>query len=123
MPNTSNLIRDDKPPDVTGCHQRSPGPATTPATSGSGWAGLLRRIGDRLFAANDAEGRWRGWQIGLRHAGLGRRYRDPRFDTLIGCLHCHGTGATAGTPCAPCSGTGRMILDGAVAQQDGREAS
>ena len=95
----------------------------TPATSGGGRAGLLRRIGDRLFAANDAEAQWRGWQIEPRRAGLGRRYRDPRFDTLIRCPHCHGTGGTAGTQCAPCSGTGRMILDGPAAQQDGQEAS
>ena len=40
----------------------------------------LRRWGDRWFAMNDTEAYWRGWQITRTHAGLGRRYRDIRFD-------------------------------------------
>jgi hypothetical protein len=32
-----------------------------------------------LFAADDAEATWWNWEIHERHAGLGRRYRDPRF--------------------------------------------
>ncbi|HJZ03547.1 MAG TPA: hypothetical protein VJ305_22745 [Streptosporangiaceae bacterium] len=42
---------------------------------------LLRRWGDRWFAANDTEAYWRGWQITKTHGGLGRRYRDIRFET------------------------------------------
>lgn len=41
-----------------------------------------RRACDRLFAMNDAEAYWRGWQITRVHGGFGRRYRDPAFDTL-----------------------------------------
>src|SRR5712691_11537087 len=51
-------------------------------------AGFPRRLGDRLFAANDAEAYWRDWQITRTCGGLGRRYRDPRFDTLAGCPTC-----------------------------------
>ena len=48
-----------------------------------GWlAAILRRAGDRLFAMNDAEAGWRGWQTTRTHGGLGRRYRDPQFGTL-----------------------------------------
>jgi hypothetical protein len=65
----------------------------------------LARVGDRLFAANDNEAYWRGWQITRVHGGLGRRYRDPLFDTLAECQKCGGTG-----PCAPCGGTGRIIV-------------
>jgi hypothetical protein len=45
-------------------------------------ADLPRRGCDRLFRANDTEARWRGWQITRVRGGLGRVYRDPRFDTL-----------------------------------------
>jgi hypothetical protein len=41
----------------------------------------LRRWGDRWFAMNDTEAYWRGWQITKTHGGLGRRYRDIRFET------------------------------------------
>jgi hypothetical protein len=79
----------------------------------AGWlAGLLARAGDLMFAANDREARWRGWDIQPRHAGLSRSYRDPAFDTLIRCSQCRGIGITAASsPCAHCSGSGRIFLD------------
>jgi hypothetical protein len=41
---------------------------------------ILSRIGAWIFARADTEaGHW-GWEIHERHLGLGRRYRDPRFD-------------------------------------------
>jgi hypothetical protein len=77
----------------------------------AGWlADLLIRIGDWMFAINDQEAGWRGWEIERRHAGLGRRYRDPLFDTLSQCLHCGGIGVQADVRCAQCSGTGRLVL-------------
>ena len=45
-------------------------------------AGLPRRAGRRLFAMNDLEAGWRGWQVIELRGGLGRQYRDHRFDTL-----------------------------------------
>ena len=53
-------------------------------------AAIPRRLGDRLFAMNDAEAYWRDWQITKTQGGLGRRYRDPRFDTLAECPRCLG---------------------------------
>ena len=44
-------------------------------------AALPRRLGDRLFAMNDAEAYWHSWQITSTHRGLGRRYHDPQFGT------------------------------------------
>ena len=41
--------------------------------------GLPRRTGRRLFAINDAEACWRGWQITETLGGVGRQYRDARF--------------------------------------------
>jgi hypothetical protein len=77
------------------------------------WLAFIpRRLGDHLFAMNDTEAYWRGWQIAKVHGGLGRRYRDPRFDTLTGCLKCLGSGALADAPCGPCLGTGRITIDG-----------
>jgi hypothetical protein len=73
---------------------------------------IPRRLGDRLFTWNDTEAYWRGWQITKVHGGLGRRYRDPRFDTLTACPQCLGGGTgTKDTPCAPCLGTGRVSTE------------
>jgi hypothetical protein len=71
---------------------------------------IPRRLGDRLFTMNDNEAYWRSWQITKTHGGLGRRYRDPRFDTLAECTKCRGAGATGDQPCPPCLGTGRVTL-------------
>ena len=75
-------------------------------------ASLLRRCGDRWFAMNDAEAEWRGWHMTRTHAGLGRRYRDPRFDALAECARCRGAGIRADVPCIPCLGTGRVTIRG-----------
>ena len=71
-------------------------------------AAIPRRLGDRLFAMNDAEAYWRSWQITRTHGGLGRRYRDPRFDTLAECPKCRGAGADRGpaVPALPGHGAG-----------------
>lgn len=42
---------------------------------------LPHRAGSRLFAMNDEEARWRGWQVTELAGGLARQYRDRRFDT------------------------------------------
>ncbi len=44
--------------------------------------GLPRRAGRKLHAVNDAEARWHGWQVTETLAGLGRQYRDLRWDAL-----------------------------------------
>ena len=90
------------------------------STVGLGAAVLLswlayipRRLGDHIFTWNDIDAYWRGWQIIRVHGGLGRRYRDPRFDALTACPQCQGGGSSArDTPCAPCLGTGRVSAEG-----------
>ena len=86
-----------------------------------GWlAGIIRRAGDLIFMANDEEACWRGWTVERRHAGLGRRYRDPLFDTLATCPHCRGLGITATESlCVKCSGTGRITIDQPPFAHDG----
>ncbi len=69
---------------------------------------FLRRRGDRWFTMNDTEAYWWGWQITKTLAGLGRRYRDIRFETLAACARCAGVGVWADAPCGPCLGTGRI---------------
>jgi hypothetical protein len=72
-------------------------------------AGGLRALGDRIFAANDAEARWRGWEITRRRAGLARTYRDPRFNALAPCPRCRGSGEyDEEGACRLCDGTGRL---------------
>ncbi len=125
LTNISNLVGKDNPRVVTESHRGLliPAGAVTwgrlaailvrdPAAILAGWlADLLIRIGDWMFAMNDEEARWHGWHIERRPAGLGRRYRDPRFDTLSRCQHCRGIGTIAADSlCAQCSGTGRLIL-------------
>ena len=73
-------------------------------------AAIPRRLGDRVFAMNDNEAYWRGWQITKTRGGLARCYRDPRFDTLARCPRCRGAGVTADLACVPCLGTGRITL-------------
>ncbi len=79
-----------------------------------GWlAARPRRLGDRLFAMNDTEARWRGWQITRMRGSFGRGYRDPHFGLLAECPGCHGAGGTADRPCPPCLGTGRITREAA----------
>jgi len=71
----------------------------------------LARIGEWAFAGTDAVARQHDWQIVRTHAGLGRRYRDPRFDSLAACSRCCGRGTTAtGDPCLSCDGAGRIVV-------------
>jgi hypothetical protein len=71
---------------------------------------LLRNFGDRLFADTDAKARQHGWQVTRRNGGLSRRYRDPRFDSLVRCPSCAGTGGSDAAACGPCRGSGRLTL-------------
>ena len=49
----------------------------------AGWlASLPHRAGARLFAMNDTEAGWRGWEVTEFCCGLARSYHDPRFDLL-----------------------------------------
>ena len=73
-------------------------------------AAIPRRLGDRLFARNDAEAYWRDWEITKTHGGLARGYRDPQFGTLAECPKCHGASVTANLPCVPCLGLGRVTF-------------
>src|SRR3984957_8094495 len=53
------------------------------STLAAAWLiGLPRRAGRRLFAMNDAEAGWRGWQVTETCGGLCRRYRDARWGEL-----------------------------------------
>lgn len=56
--------------------------ATAAAVLADGLTAIPRHACDRLFAMNDAEAQWRGWQTTSLHGGFSRRYRDPMFDTL-----------------------------------------
>ena len=38
--------------------------------------------GDLLFRADDDYAESRGWGVSTTHGGLGRTYRDPRFDIV-----------------------------------------
>ena len=53
------------------------------STLAAAWLiGLPRRAGRQLFSINDAEACWRSWLVAEPLGGLGRQYRDARFDAL-----------------------------------------
>jgi len=70
----------------------------------------LQRIGDRVFAEEDAYARAHGWRITERRGGLCREYRSPFFDRFSRCGACQGSGLAPDRPerCGHCSGTGRI---------------
>ncbi len=73
------------------------------------------RLGERVFSADDNAARQLGWQVTPIYAGLGRRYRDPRFDSLAACQRCGGRGGTGrGDRCLACAGAGRIVLGPAL---------
>jgi hypothetical protein len=114
--NISNYAGNDNPPPTVALVREREGRRVRDALALAvgmtlDWvAYFLRRSGDRWFARNDTEAYWRGWQITKTHAGLGRRYRDLRYDTLAACAQCAGAGVRADAPCGPCLGTGRITL-------------
>ena len=62
----------------------------------TGLADLPRRLGNSLFAMNDAEAGWRDWEVTVLARGLGRQYRDHRFTTVSGGPAAHRPPSKAG---------------------------
>jgi DnaJ-class molecular chaperone len=81
---------------------------------------VLRAIGSKAFEADDRRARDLGWEVTPSHHGLGRSYRDPRFDNLRVCAACDGRGChPSGVTCSECTGTGRIALNATDASQPG----
>jgi hypothetical protein len=95
----------------------------------SGWlsraadqlAAWVRAGGDRLFREQDANARRYGWDVQVRHGGLSRTYRDPRFDRLQVCPACRGAGTgEQDRACERCGGTGRITVGELLSLDAGR---
>lgn len=72
----------------------------------------ISRFGEILFHRADARARSCGWAVTSTHRGLGRSYRDPRFDTLRHCPRCAGSGKDPlDHDCPHCFGAGRIVHD------------
>jgi len=67
---------------VTGASSAGDAIRRAVAIAGAWLAGLPRRFGRRLFYMNDLEARWRNWEVIETSGGLGRQYRDRRFDLI-----------------------------------------
>jgi hypothetical protein len=64
-----------------GAAARPLGLARAVVTEVSAWlADIPCRIGERSFLASDEEAYWHSWRVTPIHGGLGRSYRDHRFD-------------------------------------------
>jgi hypothetical protein len=85
--------------------------AAEPDEPPANWMGhCLTRVGNLLFAGKDQEAGWHAWSVERRGAGLGRAYRDPRFDTLASCPRGHRVSTVAdGTACQQCSAAERLV--------------
>jgi hypothetical protein len=77
----------------------------------AGWtARCVQQLGDMVFATEDQEASWHAWNVEPRYAGLGRLYRDQRFDALVACPRCHRVSTMAGrTVCQQCSAADRLV--------------
>jgi hypothetical protein len=112
-----NLVRNDRVPGPIGRPLGSAGtawrplPLVTAVKRLARWvSGCLAQAGDILFASTDAEASWHAWEMKRRDAGLGRSYRDRRFDTLVSCSRCDDVSTTADrSVCGPCSAAERLI--------------
>jgi hypothetical protein len=70
----------------------------------------IAKLADRLHAAEDTRARRRGWQVSRISRGLGREYRDPRWDLIVACEVCGGEGMHGVHRCADCLGRGTVQL-------------
>lgn len=103
-PNSGTSKRYRAMPEFT----RTTSKAKARGPTSAGLPKLLEMIGRHLLAADDAAAARHGWEITVRHGGLGREYRDPRFSTLRSCPLCDGRGGAGHELCAQCDGTGRV---------------
>jgi hypothetical protein len=89
------------------CTQLKPGPDERL----TGWmARCVQQLGDLMFASEDQEATWHAWDVERRDAGLGRRYRDRRFQALVPCPRCHRVSTVAdGAVCKQCTAADRLI--------------
>jgi len=78
------------------------------------------QLADRLHAAEDARARQRGWQINCTSHGMGREYRDPRWDLISTCEVCGGEGIHGVRHCPICQGRGTVRLDQADLHPGGK---
>jgi hypothetical protein len=101
--------RRPRPPTRLHLPELSIGAAFRSATASlAGWlAGLPHRLGARLFAMNDREAGWRGWEVTELRRGLARSYHDPRFN-LLRAQQALGP-RTPGTPGTPGTGPPRIV--------------
>jgi hypothetical protein len=90
------------------------------ASTRSGPRRWIIRLADRLHAAEDARAQRRGWQITRTSGGMGREYRDPRWDLIAACEDCGGEGEHGAHCCATCQGRGTVRLDQADQHPGGK---
>lgn len=67
---------------------------------------VINRWESRLFAAEDAAARDRGWEISRPPKGFGRVYRDPRWNLISECESCRG--GSMAESCQSCGGCGTV---------------
>jgi hypothetical protein len=73
--------------------------------------GLLRYVGELLFARPDDAARRAGLTVTPGPRGLSRTYRDVRLELLVRCPACAGVDCEAYwlPACPVCRGTGRVL--------------
>jgi len=68
---------------------------------------VLDRFDRFAYRELDLRATARGWQV-HRDRRFQRTYRDPRWDTVLECPTCHGTGSDGASACPECDGVGTV---------------
>jgi hypothetical protein len=68
---------------------------------------LMERAERYAFGELDLDAVARGWEV-RRDSRFRRTYRDPRWDNVLECPSCHGSGVEGADTCAECEGRGTV---------------
>lgn len=85
----------------------------TDGTTDGRAATRLSRLRDRVtqwvFRETDLDALARGWEV-HQPSPFRRVYRDPRWNSIVACADCGGTGLAGAHACDVCDGRGTLRL-------------
>lgn len=91
---------------------------TTNGSAATRLSRLRDRLGRWIFREPDLDALARGWEV-HRPTPFRRVYRDPRWNSVVTCVDCGGTGLCGAHACGVCNGRGTLRLAPADTEADG----
>jgi hypothetical protein len=82
---------------------------TTDGRAATRLARLRDRVTRWVFRETDLDAVARGWEV-HRPSPFRRVYRDPRWNSVVACADCGGTGLVGAHACDVCDGRGTLRL-------------